>query len=147
MTSQDGDSTPISTTHAGGGDPRLIFSSGGKAGIDDVDGASDRPPDFLLLPGVTSIGSSPDADLCLAGLAEHHAEVRRDALDEYVFVALPPAQSTVNGAPVDETSLHTGDRLELGGWVMSYMREEFADHGRPFGGRQGGEGSGPPISA
>ena len=35
--------------------------------------------EFELLPGVTVIGSGADADLRLAGLEEHHAEVRRDA--------------------------------------------------------------------
>lgn len=45
----------------------------------------------------------------------------------------------MNGVDVGEKSLRTGDRLEFGDWVMSFFREEFADHGRPYGGRQGGE--------
>ena len=74
------------TTHdpGGGGHPRLVFTLGGSAQADTVQ------REFELLPGVTVIGSGADADLCLAGLGEHHAEVRRD-------------------------------------------------HGRPYGGRQGGE--------
>jgi hypothetical protein len=27
----------------------------------------------------------------------------------------------------------------LGEWTMSFYREEYADHGRPYGGRIGGE--------
>ena len=27
----------------------------------------------------------------------------------------------------------------MGSWRLAYFREEFADHGRPFGGRSGGE--------
>ncbi len=39
----------------------------------------------------------------------------------------------------ERAALHTGDRIELGSWTMSYFRDEHADHGRPFGGRSGGE--------
>jgi hypothetical protein len=126
----------ITTTHdpRGGGHPRLIFALG-----------SDAPPnteqrEFMLRPGVTVIGSAADADLRLAGLDGHHAEIRRDAADEYVYVDLgTSAGSRVDGRPVGEQALHTGDRIELGTWTMSYYRDEFADHGRPYGGREGGE--------
>ena len=30
-------------------------------------------------------------------------------------------------------------RVEVGAWTMTFFREEFADHGRPYGGRVGGE--------
>ena len=40
---------------------------------------------------------------------------------------------------VKEKALRTGNLLELGNVRFSFFREEFADHGRPFGGRQGGE--------
>jgi hypothetical protein len=124
------------TTHdpRGGGRPRLIFALGDTAQADTVQ------REFDLLPGVTVIGSGADADLRLAGLGEHHAEVRRDEFDEYIYVDLgTPAGSRVDGKPVGEQALHTGDRIELGTWTLSYYREEFADHGRPYGGRQGGE--------
>jgi hypothetical protein len=79
-----------------------------------------------------------DADLRLAGLGEHHAEVRRDEFDEYIYVDLgTSAGSRVDGTTVGSRALHTGDRIELGTWTLS--REEFADHGGPYGGRQGGE--------
>jgi hypothetical protein len=127
------------TTHDvyGGGRPRLIMSLGGLA----AGGA--RPQEFDLVPGVTLIGSGDDADVQLAGLAAHHAEIRRDADDEYVLVDLgSPQGSRVDGRLLsgpDAQALHTGDRIELGDWTLSYYREEFADHGRPFGGRTGGE--------
>lgn len=127
------------TTHDvhGGGRPRLITSLGGQA----PPGA--RPQQFDLIPGVTVIGSGDDAHVRLPGLAPRHAEIRRDAEDEYVLVDLgSPQGSRVDGRRLsgpDEQPLHTGDRIELGDWTMSFVREEFADHGRPFGGRAGGE--------
>jgi FHA domain len=126
----------ITTTHdpRGGGQARLIFALGGRARA----GISQR--EFELLKGVTAIGSSADADLSLVGLGEQHAEIRRDAADEYIYVDLgTSAGSRVDGQPARQQSLHTGDRIELGAWTLCYYREEFADHGRPYGGRQGGE--------
>jgi len=29
----------------------------------------------------------------------------------------------------------------VGDWTLTFMRDEYADHGRPFGGREGGEGA------
>jgi FHA domain len=126
----------VTTTHdpRGGGHPRLIFAVG------DYAPANTEQREFMLRPGVTVIGSASDADLRLAGLAAHHAEIRRDATDEYVYVDLgTSAGSRVDGRPAVENALHTGDRIELGTWTLSYFREEFADHGRPYGGRAGGE--------
>ena len=123
------------TTHdpRGGGRPRLIFAFGGTASEHD----SQR--EFDLLPGVTVIGSGPDADLRLDGLAARHAEIRRDERDEYVYIDLgSEAPGRVDGQAVSGKPLRTGDRIELGDWMLSYFREEFADHGLPFGGRHGG---------
>lgn len=135
------------TTHdpAGGGHPRLVFSAGGTAGVASAAGDGVQRA-FALLPGGTVVGSGTGCDLRLAGLADRHAEVRRDDADEYVLIHLgPPDGSRVNGQPVREAVLHTGDRLELGEWVLSFARDEFADHGRPDGGRQGGETFGEPL--
>jgi hypothetical protein len=137
----------ITTTHdpAGGGHPRLVFASGGTAELASAAGGGVQR-EFRLLPGRTVIGSGAGCDLRLAGLADRHAEVRRDEADEYVFVQLgPPDGSRVNGQPVLEAVLHTGDRLELGEWGLSFARDEYADHGRPDGGRQGGETFGEPL--
>lgn len=123
------------TTHdpRGGGRPRLIFAFGGTASEHD----SQR--EFDLLPGVTVIGSGPEADLRLEGLAARHAEIRRDERDEYVYIDLgSEAPGRVDGQAVSGKPLRTGDRIELADWTLSYFREEFADHGLPFGGRHGG---------
>jgi FHA domain len=117
------------STGQGGGRPRLIFAFGGTARVNSTQ------RQFDLIPGTTTIGSSTHADLRLEGLALQHAEVRRDGHDEYVFVDLG---SCVNGQPVGERELHTGDRIESGDWTVSYYRED-ADHGRPDGGREGGD--------
>ena len=50
-----------------------------------------------------------------------------------------PAGTRVNGAHVDSAVLRTASRVQVGEWTMSFFREEYADHGRPFGGRIGGE--------
>jgi pSer/pThr/pTyr-binding forkhead associated (FHA) protein len=121
------------------GRPRLIFSLGGSAP------AGAQPGEVDLRPGVTVIGSADDADVQLSGLAPYHAEIRQEDGEEYVWVDLGSAVgSRVDGQPMGEQGLHTGDRIEVGGWTLSFYRDEFADHGRPDGGRSGGELSGHP---
>lgn len=128
----------VTTTHyiPGSGRPRLIFS----VGSGDWDGT--RPREFDLRPDVTVIGSGPDANLRLEGLEGRHAEIRHNEDDEYV---LYPLAATGGGRPNlphgSDTAriLRTGSRLEIGRWRLAFYREEFADHGRPFGGRIGGE--------
>lgn len=139
----------ITTTHyiPGSGRPRLIFVIGSA----EWDG---RPPrEFDLLPGRTTIGSAEGCDLRLEGLEPLHAEVVHDGNDEYVLRALAPtgggtARIGSDGAVESEVSnasspegrvLRTGARIDLGQWRLAYFREEFADHGRPHGGRVGGE--------
>lgn len=131
----------VTTTHylRGSGRPRLIFVIGSSV----WDG---RPPrEFELLDGTTTIGSSVEADLRLDGLDPLHAEIRHDDNDDYVLYVLsgvaeplpvlaPPRSSRGAGR-----ILRTGARIELGQWRMAFFREEYADHGRPYGGRVGGE--------
>ncbi len=130
----------ITTTHytPGSGRPRLIFAVGGSS-WDDA-----RPREFDLLPTKTVIGSGEDVDLRLPGLAPVHAEIRHEGDDEYVLYGF----DVVGGGGAREQGpgrdrggriLRTGARIELGDWRMAYFRAEFADHGRPYGGRQGGE--------
>ena len=124
------------TTHdpQGGGRPRLIFAAGGRKAT--------REPEreFTLLPGITTIGSSTSCDLCLEGIDLAHARIDRDDSDNYIYVDLGTTTgSRVRGAPVGTAMLSTGARIELGPWTLIYFREEFADHGRPHGGRSGGE--------
>jgi hypothetical protein len=129
------------TTHStpGSGRPRLIFVVGSKT----WDG---KPPrEFNLLPTTTTIGSASEASLQLGGLKSFHAEIRHDENDEYVLYPL----GAVSGSTRDSDDsgavrgggqiLRTGARIEMGPWRMAYFREEFADHGRPHGGRVGGE--------
>jgi hypothetical protein len=126
----------VTTTHdpRHGGNPRLVMAHDPHPRPDDVQ------PVFQLGREVTTIGSAPESDIRLPGLAPRHAEVRHDEWDEYVLVRLGSRATTrVNGAPVDEALLRTGTRVELGDWTMSFIREEYADHGRPYGGRIGGE--------
>jgi hypothetical protein len=126
----------ITTTHDPnrGGNPRLIMAP------DPHPRPGDRQAVYRLAPTTTTIGSDPGCDIRLPGLEPHHAEVRHDDQDEFVLVRLgQPGSTRVNGAPVDQALLRTATRLELGPWTLSFFREEYADHGRPYGGRIGGE--------
>ena len=130
----------VTTTHylPGSGRPRLIFVIGSE------NWNGQMPREFNLLPTGTTIGSGAEADLQLEGLSPVHAEIRHTADDEYVLFPigelagsskLPESNGRRDGGQV----LRTGTRIELGKWKMAYFREEFADHGRPHGGRVGGE--------
>jgi hypothetical protein len=125
----------VTTTHdpQGGGSPRLLFPADSRLGLPSRV--------FYLKKGTTTIGSGPEADLVLEGIGDLQAEIRRNEVDEYVV--LPhgePGAVRVNGSPLRQPLLlRTGSRLELGRWTMSYFRSEEADHGRPYGGRIGGE--------
>lgn len=126
----------VTTTHdpRRGGNPRLVLTVG------NTRLPESRKVIHPLRGEVVTIGSGEDCDIRLAGLAALHAEVRHDARDEYVLVDRAGRRTTrVNGVPVDERLLRTGARVELGDWVLAYRREEYADHGRPYGGRIGGE--------
>lgn len=136
----------VTTTHdpGGGGNPRLILAPR----QDPWPG--DRQPVFRLRADVTTIGSGADCDIRLPDLEPLHAEVRHDADDEFVLVNLStPEAGRVNGEPVRQRILRTASRVELrtrsdagavpGVWTLSFYREEYADHGRPYGGRIGGE--------
>lgn len=128
----------VTTTHylPGSGRPRLIFA----VGSGDWNGS--RPREFDLLPARTVIGSGPDADLRLEGLERHHAEIRHNEDDEYVLYSLAATGGGWPNLPHssdDARILRTGSRIEIGPWRLAFYREEFADHGRPFGGRVGGE--------
>ncbi|MEP6762587.1 MAG: FHA domain-containing protein, partial [Sporichthyaceae bacterium] len=89
----------------------------------------------------TTIGSGPECDIVLAGLAPHHATVVHDEIDEFrVSPASADVVVRVHGERVHGSRLlRTGSRVELGDLALGFYREEFADHGRPYGGRIGGE--------
>ena len=108
------------------GHPRLIFALGGSM-------TSHEPQrEFALVDDITTIGSADDADLRLDGLDLWHAEIRRDAADDYTYVALGAAAgSSVHGRHGSPTVLRTGSRIEFGTWTVSFYREEFADQSVP----------------
>jgi hypothetical protein len=107
-------------------------------------GLDARQPVFHL-GDRTVIGSAASCDVVLPGLAPRHAEVRRTEGDEFVLRPLGGLRATgglvrVHGAVVaTEALLRTGARIDIGPWTLAYVREEYADHGRPYGGRLGGE--------
>jgi hypothetical protein len=126
----------VTTTHDPdrGGNPRLTLPLGPYAQI------GDRPTVFRLRDDVTAIGSAADCDIRLDGLEPVHAEVRHDERDDFVLVRIGAVDSVrVHGAAVDTAILATGCGIDIGEWQLSYVREEYADHGRPYGGRIGGE--------
>jgi hypothetical protein len=130
----------VTTTHGrpGSGRPRLILVQGGGVLVEEPGGPVVQV-EFELQES-TFIGSSTDADLVFEGLEPVHAEILRDEADEYVVHDRSGVSGiSVDGARVQEKLLRTGDRLQVGDVCFSFFREEFADHGRPYGGRQGGE--------
>lgn len=123
----------VTTTHdpLHGGNPRLILVP--------TDGVhQERPPIHYLGDGVTTIGSGAQCDIRLPRLADLHARVRHDDDDEIVLEA-DDLEVRVHGERVRRQILRTGSRVDLGEWTFTFSREEYADHGRPYGGRIGGE--------
>ena len=123
------------TTHAnwGAGRPRLLVASATNRFVFDI-------PD----EGVT-IGSAQDAGLRLPDTDPVHAVIRHDSHDEYALEMRGAGETSANVEKAadeerrDVEVLRTGARFTLGPWRLVFTREEFADHGRPFGGREGGE--------
>lgn len=127
---------PVTTTHdpRHGGSPRLVLA------VSDGPRPEDGRVVFPLRGERTAFGSDSSCDVRLTGLAPLQATVVHDQDDELVLVDESGAGTTrVNGLPVERKILRTGNRVELGGWTFAYWRAEYADHGRPFGGRIGGE--------
>ena len=126
----------VTTTHDAdrGGYPRLVMAP------PEAHFPGQTWPAFLL-GDVTTFGSDPGADIVLEGLRPWHAEVRRNEEDEFMVRPLSPtAPVRLNGAPLlEEGLLRSGTKLSLGRHLLVYAREEYADHGRPYGGRIGGE--------
>ncbi len=126
----------VTTTHDPyrGGNARLVMAPRTHPG------PNEQQEEFLLRDDVTTIGSGGGCDIRLAGLEPLHAEIVHDARDEFVIVRIgPPGSTRVHGVSVDKAMLRTGSGIDIGAWHLSYFREEYADHGRPYGGRIGGE--------
>lgn len=129
------------TTHAefGAGNPRLRITRDGERS------------EYALEADVVRIGSSPESELTLADADPVHATITHDDRDEYVLElhgegemnTNPDADATHPGERTQ--TLRTGARFTVGPWTLVFARDEFADHGRPFGGRLGGEYSDQPL--
>lgn len=124
------------TTHdpAHDGSPRLAVE---REYVLEGSGSEEQVVHYLDLAEST-IGSAASADIVLPGLAPRHAVVRHGEDDEFRILTDGP-EVRVHGRPVTEQLLRSGARIELGAHVLAYYRDEHADHGRPFGGRVGGE--------
>ncbi len=122
----------VTTTHdpGRGGEPRLVLAKS-----DLWEG--ERQPVFWLKER-TTIGSDPTSDIVLSGVEAHHAVVMHEADDEYVIWAVD-GELRVHGALTRRGRLRTGARVRVGEHFLAFAREEWADHGRPYGGRLGGE--------
>jgi hypothetical protein len=131
----------VTTTHYthGSGRPRLIFV----IGSEKYQGQA--PKVFDLTKDVTTIGSSPDADLYMQGAEPLHAEIRHTREDEYVLHSYSNVGTGIEAAKTSAAFasggviLRTGSQIRIGEGRMAFYREEYADHGRPHGGRAGGE--------
>ncbi|WP_036195567.1 FHA domain-containing protein [Nocardioides aequoreus] len=127
------DSRQPTTTHDPdhGGAPRLALEQ-------EYYLPGERQVVWYVEGDVVTIGSSDGCDVVLPGLAPLHATLSRDDRDELVLRS-EGAETRVHGAPVRAQLLRSGARIELGDHVLAYYRDEHADHGRPYGGRVGGE--------
>jgi len=129
------------TTHAewGAGHPRLFVRS-----------EEDRFEQPLETDELT-IGSAAGSGLRLQGIDPLHATIVHDERDEYVLTLHGAGEMNANPLsaathPGDRSeTLRTGARFTAGPWTFVFDREEFADHGRPRGGREGGELSDQPA--
>lgn len=93
---------------------------------------------WLNRESVTTIGSSSDSDVQLPGLQLNHAEVEHTADDDFIIHARE-GEVRVHGELVQSARLSNSARISVGESVLTFQREEYADHGRPYGGRVGGE--------
>lgn len=121
------------TTHAawGAGNPHLRIT-----------GADEKRTTFAITVDTVTIGSGAGCDLLLPGAEPVHATIVHDDRDEYVLTMHGPGAMNANrdeDAEPHSEILRTGAHFTIGEWLLVFAREEFADHGRPFGGREGGE--------
>lgn len=135
MAEQERPADEPTTTHAGWGEgnPRLLVSR------------DDERMLFPLSADEVRIGSAAGNELALADIDAVHATITHDERDEYILTlhgegemnANPEAAETYDGERTE--ILRTGARFTAGPWRFVFSRDEFADHGRPYGGREGGE--------
>lgn len=125
------------TTHAewGSGHPRLLVHS------------DQARFERRITEDELRIGSTDGCDVRLVGTDPIHAEIQHDDRDEYVLTMYGPGDMSSRPAgggsdPRHRTAtLRSGSRFTVGEWTFVFMRDEESDHGLPYGGHQGGEGS------
>ena len=125
----------ITTTHAGwgAGHPRLHVRSDHDRYVHEI------------TTDLTRVGSADDNEIVLPGADALHATITHDATDEYVLTMFGTGETNAGHRDGPEGQRHltetlrTGAHFTAGGWRLVFARDEFADHGRPYGGRQGGE--------
>ncbi|WP_105565325.1 FHA domain-containing protein [Microbacterium halophytorum] len=121
------------TTHGpwGSGNPHLSIRR------------SDHRMDFALVSGTVRLGAAPDMELIVPGAEPHHATIVHNEYDEFVLTM--HGEGEMNAAPENPNerteTLRSGARFTIGGWEFVFWRAEASDHGRPYGGRNGGEGA------
>jgi predicted GNAT family acetyltransferase len=115
----------ITTTHAawGAGHPRIL-----------VIGPTERYVHAINCD-LTHIGSAADSDIVLASTDALHAKILHNTSDEYELTMVGPGATSFG----PNETLRTGAHFSAGPWELVFVRDEFADHGRPYGGRRGGE--------
>ena len=123
------------TTHAawGAGHPRLHVRSDRDRYVHEI------------TTDLTRVGSAHDNEIVLVGTDTIHATITHDATDEYILTMFGAGETNAvpHMGPGEQSrlteTLRTGAHFTAGDWRLIFARDEFADHGRPYGGRQGGE--------
>jgi predicted GNAT family acetyltransferase len=115
----------VTTTHAawGAGHPRILAASEHERYVHEI------------RCELTHIGSADDSDLKLSATDSLHAKILHDTTDEYVLTMVGEGATSSGRHEI----LRTGAHFTAGPWSLIFVRDEFADHGRPYGGRIGGE--------
>ena len=115
----------VTTTHAawGAGHPRILATSEHERYVHEI------------TCDLFQIGSAADSDLKLPATDALHAKILHDTTDEYVLTMIGGGATSSGRHEV----LRTGAHFAAGPWQLIFVRDEFADHGRPYGGRIGGE--------
>ena len=109
-------------------------------------GAHTRGPEipsrvFALRDDVTTIGSGADVRHP-TGRTRARCTPRSATTTRTSSCSGAPASDGMRPASTELLSTEppaTGTGVDLGEWHLSFFREEYADHGRPYGGRIGGE--------
>ena len=135
MTDETTEGYTPTTTHAefGAGNPRLRITR------------DDDRTEFALDADLVRIGSAEGNELRIADTDPLHATIQHDDRDEYVLTLHGEGERSAAGSadathPGEDTqTLRTGAQFTACPWSFVFARDESADHGRPFGGRKGGE--------